>query len=559
MMPAVRRTRLYVACLSLTVASAHAATNSCSDPYWADTLRCRSHPASTPQPPATPPATPAQLREFTRVLMNDDPTLRCVDGTRPVFYIDPAETGPSNRWLVTLTGGGSCNARDLDGNGSYEDGQLCVDTYAEPTEADEMGTANAAAMRTFGPGTSSGILSPSLADNPVFAGFNRIRIQKCSYDRYMGRATHAVSATAPGGGAPFNYTLFQHGQRIVIEALRMLGGNGTTGLSYLTWIDDGGVVAQQTVTLPSIAQAEQVVFAGHSGAAHGLYHTADRYADALRAMPGFTGDVRVVHDAQFLTMPENEAAFDTASPAGLFAQDYVGVSTTLGAYDASEFLRAPMSGNGWLIAQYRSWFELPTDSWNTLFDASCVNSHAGHGDEWKCADRFHVHLHHQTTPALIREDYSDPNSEHTANGTGHLAMWGPWSAWPHCATLGFTPCPPLIPSGPGSPLEQRLQHQAIAYRQDRATGSELATGADPSGAVPTTYLWMPDCRTHEGLYDEVQFPKSRIMRGGEWWSLRTFAEAFVNAPGTGASRVVSHGLDGFASECGEPLLTDSFE
>ncbi|MBL8298966.1 MAG: hypothetical protein JNN30_11560 [Rhodanobacteraceae bacterium] len=544
-------------------ANAGGTGNTCSDSYWAASLRCAVSPTAVPQPAPALPVTPAQLREFTRVTLNDDVNVRCLDGTRPVIYVDPAEGGPSARWLITMTGGGACSAQDLDDNGSFESGQECAQLYATPAEADEMGSAGKPLMKTFGSGGSSeGLLKPNLVRNPVFARFHRVRIEKCSYDRYNGRATHAVTAQRPPPAAPIAYTLFQHGQLIVRLTLDTLRGSGAggAGLQYTTYVDDGnGGVAAVPVSLPSIADADQVVFVGHSGAAHGLYHNIDRIASQLRGYAGFDGDIRVIHDANFLPTPENEAAFDTLSPSGLFAHDYSGNSMALGAYDGGDFFRDPSNDNEWYFEQYRAWFTSPADSLATVFDASCVAAHQAGGDAWKCRDRLHVRLHHETTPALVREDFRDPNAEHTQGGLGHALPWGPYAAYSHCAALGFSPCPPLLPVGPGSAHQQRLLTQANAFLSGFATQSELATGADNSGLVPSSALWMPDCRAHEGAYDDVQFYDSRLFIGTAGMTLRELAQQFVAAPAMGSHMAWVDGRAAAVSECGPRLFADSFE
>lgn len=537
--------------------AARAGTGTCADPYWADTLRCKFFPAQTPQPAPPLPTTPAELRDYTRVVLSADLNIRCADGTRPVIYIDPAVGGPSNRWLITLTGGGSCAAGDLDHNGSFESGQSCALTYADPTERDEMGTANTPFMKNLGTsGQSDGIWSPDPVSNPVFSRFHRVRVEKCSYDRHTGRATHAgLTATAPGGPS-INYTLYQHGQKIVLMALEALRGQGAgnPGLSYTTLVANGGALAPTTVTLPSMADATQVVILGHSGAAHGLYHNADRYAQRLRSWPGFQGDVRAVHDANFQASTESEAIFDPGQSAGLFDQVYSGNTAELGAYNA-----VPFYSDSIFTEQARAWLEQPGDGPETIFDASCVAAHQSAGDTWKCRDKWHVRFHHETTPVFLREDFSDPGGDHTNNGQGYDVSWGPLGAYPHCAKIGFTPCPPRMATGPGSPYVARLNAQAQDYLQHILTDGELASGADPSGPPPTTYLWMPNCGTHAGAYDNGQYQDARLLRGPGGTNMRQWLELFVAAPATGVALARIDGSDGYLSECGPRLGASGFE
>ncbi len=261
---------------------------------------------------------------------------------------------------------------------------------------------------------------------------------KCGYDRHSGRATHpGVTAQAPDE-LPFQYDLYSHGQKIVLEVIETLRGHGAgqAGLTYTSYVENAGTVVAQQMVLPSIADAEQVLLMGHSASAHGLYQNADHYAEVLRAMPGFSGDIRAVHDAHFMHATENEAAFDPAQNPGplthntLFDQRYAGTTGAIGSYDAQPYYVGPSA----FSEIYRAWLETPLSTLGTILDASCVATHQGSGDTWKCLGRFHVRLHHETTTALVREDLSDPNVEHTDNLNGYLLRWGPYSAYPTAVT-----------------------------------------------------------------------------------------------------------------------------
>ena len=87
----------------------------------------RSRPA--PQPNfGTTPTNVADIKDFTRVFLNNNPDVRCLDGTRPTIYVDKAVGGPSNKWIFTVPGGGSCNAQDSNGDGVFDNAQECLDT-----------------------------------------------------------------------------------------------------------------------------------------------------------------------------------------------------------------------------------------------------------------------------------------------------------------------------------------------------------------------------------------------------------------------------------------------
>lgn len=538
--------------LPAQVARSQPTSDSCADPYWADSLRCRIFPLEPPQPLPVPPATPAAIREYTRVDLESDWTVRCLDGTRPILYVDPAVGGPSNRWLISLTGGGSCWASDADGD-LVVDGRDCADQYQQG-EAAEMGTANEPAMKNLSdtPGQANGILRTSPALNPRFAGYHRLRIEKCSYDRYNGRATHEdveLDDTT-------TYDLYLHGRRIVELALDELRGDPLSGggLTYTTWVDQGGVVTAVTESLPPLESAEQILFWGHSGAGHGLHHSVDGLAERLRGWAGFSGDVRVLIDANFLPSPENEAAFDPLQNGDLFDHSFGGSTPEVGAYDGEVHYT-----DSFYAEQYDAYLEDPGDSLATVHDASCVAVHEPLGEEWMCRDRVHVLANHLTTPAFVREDFSDPNSEHTVSGLGHLVLWGPWGAYPHCPAPLAT-CPPRIDVGDGSPYEERLQQQAATILADLRFRSELATGEDASGPVPTLFLWMPDCGSHAGASDEAQWNRVALANASSSVTMRELLESFVAAPATGliAGRIAGFGGD--AALCdGDLPFADGFE
>jgi hypothetical protein len=567
---------LAVLLLTLASASVHAGApaNSCSDPYWQNTLRCQMlavlnpMPMPPPQPVPNPPATVNQIRDFTRVDL-PDLDVRCVDGTRPILFIDKAVGAPSNRWIITMTGGEFCAAQDLDQNGSHESGQECLDDYIAQHGA-LMGSAGQPAMTAltdqFG---NIGIQSADPTRNPMFAGYHRVRVHKCGFDRHSGRATHpGVSATLPMGGPTINYDLYNHGQKIVLAALEMLRGPNDAGLSYPTWVNVGGVVTTTTESLPSITAAEQVVLIGHSAAAHGLYQNADRYAAALRAMPGFSGDVRAVHDAQFQSAVENEAAFDPAQNPDpqvhntLFDQRTSGTTLAAGAYDSYRYHGHP---NSPLVRDYRAWLEAPGASLATVLDASCVAAHTASNDAWKCSDRFHVRLHHESTPALLREDYFDPNSDHINEPYGYILWWGELAVYLHCNGLvdagvpdlfAFSPCPPTATRAQST---LRLAVQATHFRLGVHTLAENVVNADPTDDPGSVFVWMPSCGSHEGAYDDPQYYDTSVWKDGVLKSYREFLQDFVAAPATGVIEYRASFLDGAISECAPLLLRDGFD
>ncbi len=537
--------------------------NNCSDPYWQSSLRCQFFPTQVPQPVPIAPTNISEIKDFTRVELTQDPGIRCVDGTRPILYVDKAVNGPSNNWIISMTGGDSCSASDLNQNGSYEDGQECHDFYIEQN-TQFMGTANQSMMSNLIDENGNGILSSSPQKNPVFSNYNRVRVHKCGFDRHSGRATHlGVSATNSILGN-IEYDLFNHGQKIVLAALDQLNANGA-GMSYQTWLANGSGVITSTESLPSIANAEKIIIVGHSAAAHGLYQNADRYAAYLRALPNFSGDVRVIHDAHFMAAVENEAAFDASQNQNpsvintLFDQRETGNNFASGNYNSARYHDVTFIPASRFSKQYRAWLETPLSSDNTILDASCVDMHLSTSDAWKCTDRFHVRFHHQSLPALIREDLSDPNGEHNNGAIGHIQWWGQLGTYPHCESIlgaGTLICPPVLNAAQNI---SRMSIQAAHFREGLFTRSEQALNANQNDDPGSVFLWMPDCGDHSGVYSDLEFFQTGISKNDSFKSYREFMQDFVAAPAVGVMETRVNFLDGAVSECAPLLHQNGFE
>jgi hypothetical protein len=360
-----------------------------------------------------------------------------------------------------MTGGGACIPEEGATVGVIDDATDCTNRY--DGEAAEMGTAGEPPMKNLGsePGGSNGIHSADPVINPEFAGYNRVRIEKCGFDRYNGRAEFpAVNGTL--AGVPLTYDAYQLGWGMMVATLKEL----LSGLNYTTWTWSGGaptdIVEDTTATLPPLSDAETILFVGHSGAAHGLMHNIDALVEKLAGLgvnPAV--DVRALFDANFTGSPENEAAFaddlSTGAPLNghVFSNHTMGESIAGGAvggspyiYDMAAYYSDP---NTTLVKQY--------DNWQAVFDTSCLSVHSG-PDAYLCRDRKHVLLNHVSTPFFIREDFTDPNKEHTLGGLGHPVQWGEWQTDPAlCNWFGGTPCPPLLTI---AEHRERLEAQAQA-------------------------------------------------------------------------------------------------
>ncbi|HEX2060873.1 MAG TPA: pectin acetylesterase-family hydrolase, partial [Thermoanaerobaculia bacterium] len=509
--------RFALVCSLAVTLAAQPVPNTCTDNYWVNSMRCKAVPGQPPQPNwGSVPTQASHVKTYTRVFVTNDTSVRCLDGTWPVIYVDPAVNGPSDKWIFTLTGGGARHPYDSDGDG-LRDAIDIAETYAEATERDEMGTALEPPMKSFG-----GI---HLRDfrNPTFRDYNRVRIEKCGYDRHMGRVSYE---TAPGtgyftvtspAGTPVSFDLWQHGWLILEEVLEMLG----PGISYTTWRYENEQIVEDVASLPPLDEATNVLFVGHSAAAHGLMHNADRLASLLPQ-----ADVRALFDANFIPSMENEVGFDSTQ-LGATAYSGLWTGTTDRAvdpftYDGSTY-HLTMS---FISDQYFTYGAL-----NAGLDQSCVDTHSNVDPlldtTWKCRDRHHVLLNHISTPYFIREDFTDDNKEHLYQGLAHTIQWGQKAAYSHCSPAGSLCLPQLDPTE----YRDRLNAQVDALIFQSSADSELATGADPSmpaGSVfPTVHIWMPDCGKHEGAYDTAQFLNTTMTYRTYTYSMRTWLEGFM--------------------------------
>ncbi len=547
--------------------------NDCTDPYWRFSLRCQLLNASgsteAPQPNlGSVPKVRPQVKAFTRVFLAD-PTVRSFDGTFPVMYVDRAKcTLPvcpgrafdggdaqfgedinSNHWVFSFTGGGSCAIEEGATPGVYDDPGRCFRSYLNGNERDEMTTADEPPMINL-----FGINNEDPADNDTFAGFNRVRIEKSSYDRYVGRISY--EGTGPPGtpwaftevarNRTFRFNAYQHGYRMILAAVDMLW----PGLTYTTWGIRDRKIEEHSETLPALGEAETVLFVGHSGGAHGLYHNIDN----LAAIGWPNADVRAIFDANFVEGTENEAFFADNPPGTPIGGDaytggWEGFSLGQGLDPSGNLVSAMFHYDGQFFFQ-DGIYPKQYDAWDALLDQSCLATHPANTD-WMCNDRYHVAFNHISTPFFIREDFSDPNTEHTQGHTGHELIWG---------DAGFYPwCPPGEQCLPKLSLAQHREHleeQAARLLDDSATRSEFAIGTDPSlppGAMfPTVYAWMPQCNSHEGAFQDVPFFDTAITYNGATVTMEDWVEAFVAAPRYGPPQWL---VDGYIDAVGQEMDT----
>jgi len=489
------------------VARAQVPVNDCADPSNQGILRCAMHPGDPPYLDLGAPAARRDVKTFTRVFLLADPSIRCFDGTAPTLNVDPAVDSAGNpvassKWLFSFTGGGSCAPVDSDGDGALDDLSDCMFGYT--TQPNEMSSAASEPMKNL-----DGVHRPDPARNPVFAGYNRVQVDKCSFDRYNGRAVFP-GMTDPGVATAFD--VHQQGYAIIGAAFAEL----LPGLTYTTWERGAAGVVEREETLPPLQDATTILFVAHSGGAQGLMHNVDLLAADLAAL-GVDADVRAAFDAQFLIAQETEAAFTGAGD--LFDHIWSGTSPAIDAFTYDDAYWAPGGEYNTRLA-----------TWNAQIDQSCLDAHAAAGDGHLCHDYLHVLLNHVSTPFFIREDYRDSNHNNPAED--HELAWGPIAEYPaHCA--GATCSPVFAIPGEHRP---RLNEQADRLWLDYRSRSEIALGIDTSmaaGQAPSFALWMPNCGVHGGAFDDTQFYDVSVTSPAGPRTMASFLASFMTYSRTG--------------------------
>lgn len=454
--------------------------------------------------------------------------LRCMDGTRPIYYVDPARdpiNSPSdpisNGWIFYVQGGGSCG-----------DGVSCGNKYTS-SERSEMSSAQAKRFRS-----ERGIFADPPGTTNLFTNYNRVWIHKCSYDRFTGSNTNA------GEPSPYNVgdtvDLFSHGRRIwsaVFDALTT--NHPSLGLGYSvsspcqTSTCDGTCPASGCDGhLPTLANATHVMLIGWSGGGHGMIQQLDSLAAELSTI-AVNADIRGVIDARFMPSVEVQGAFwedsfdeisGAAVPDGI--NDYLqcgaaGIASSPVCTDNGDGIidetEALSSGSTVYNADWFTPGELPQnpgcpacdvtygtdefaagnrladgyDFMGTQPDVSCLAAHPNAPSI--CYDYTHVLLNHVATPFMLRFGMRDQ------------AFWGPDSH-----ALGADD-PSYFYTVSAYVDRSRVQLKNYIegfFDNPLATHhSELATGADPSWVnegLPTDAPWpmavfAPDSQVHAGV------------------------------------------------------------
>ena len=203
-----------------------------------------------------------------------DEYLTCADGTRAIYW---AARGTTNDWIIRFSGGnGDCRKAE----------ETAAEACWMSLQAGGGGTSFDVG-RTL---TQTGMLGPS-----GFSTANRVFIRPCAQDRYTG--DNRLTSQAIGGGDVIG-VLTLRGSRIVKATLEDLAGGPTT-------LGDASFSHQET--LPNLANADSILFAGSSAGAIGLSFLLDRFAAKAAAIAS-GAVVRGLLDSRLMPSLDNEEA-----------------------------------------------------------------------------------------------------------------------------------------------------------------------------------------------------------------------------------------------------------
>lgn len=419
---------------------------------------------------------------------------RCVDGTEPFVWLDGAEGGEaSHRWVIVFQGGGSCYANAVPGSNNDCTVDYAGDATSEMTS--DVVRGGGSPTRTVGGAGSSGILDPA----GPFAQFNRVRISKCSYDRYLGNQDEALEIAGGGG-----LRAFHQGLHIARDTMTALAKGETT------FRDCTGDACRES-RIPRLCEPgepDTIVLAGHSGGAHGLYFNAYLLRDHLVSLGCSFGTgpdddkIVTVHDAQFVPMLDAACHTDPdgcdcdGEDDSIYCHDRAGRSAWFEATYDDDLYSSPDS-------PYRTsltdWNRVRADALNP----GCVA--ANPDDLSPCLDRFHVAANYFTEiPFVLRESLADTNPEHHNPSSGHPVLWandpeGGWNvgSWDE-GTVVFRKDP-----GSYARIVVSQARDLVANHADRAAGGPLAP----------FHIHLPHCGDHGGIFGASTFAAFAIDDG----------------------------------------------
>jgi hypothetical protein len=300
------------------------------------------------------------------------PNALCNDGSTATFFARVSgNPAARNRWLIELSGGGTCRTP--------------ADCAARWCSADtNFGMQQMTSKLLPAAGTTGAGITERIAANPL-GDWNHVYVPYCSSDDWSGTARDVVLVTKD----PVT-------QGDVTFRMHFLGGSILDAVVAMLRRDGAPAVVAGGQALPDLDDAEVVVLAGASAGGAGVKANLDRLAAALRA--------------------KNNQCQGEGCPlqvVGLMDSSY---SPDLGRLDFSTTTMC--SGSG--LCDYPSFVKttVVTGSavlWNAREDESCHTWHQANDPsrEWMCGDATHVLRNHVTTPFFLR--MSEQDQLHASN------------------------------------------------------------------------------------------------------------------------------------------------
>ena len=388
--------------------------------------------------------------------------IRCSDGGRPYYR---ADAGEDNNWLIHAGAGGHASSPNV------SESPIWALTHTQDQGSYSV-SATPKTLRDI-----AGIFDEA-APNP-FSSYNRIWVEKCTPDRWLGNRAHhdlqdfvepvtlefvvgpCVDANGDGTAncrdnlddpdacecdtrkldpppSPnHEYSVYYHGKRIVRAVVADILGGITTYREFPSEIEDVFVVPDST---------SKILFHCHSNGCNGLQggHIDDLHS-GIDALVGADVDVRAlftgsldgsveaeitaseydcVDDSPADGIPDNEAEIDDL----LSLYDHVidTRSITLQKMSKVTYEPGPLSGELQLLEDY---WDSSASGYSEPVDASCLATHCpgstlGWAEDPDCApcnESRHVLLNHLQTPFLYNQAQRDntlgKSMRHCESGT----------------------------------------------------------------------------------------------------------------------------------------------
>jgi hypothetical protein len=424
--------------------------------------------------------------------------LRCVDGTRPIYWVDYPEDA-SDAWVFSFQGGGSCGRSDMEQGGEscwsfYNGYESETNAKGKNSRVDMTGwhlSPEGAPLHDFD-GPLMGRLGYGInsSDSEQFSQVNRVYVPKCGFDRNNGTVTISEHA----GNCPAGWDCSRH------QTDPDSGGRAYTNLGDSFYLPFHGrpivsaILADLIQTSdpdePDLFEATSITFAGHSGGAHGLINNLDSLAEEAEGIAP-TASIRGVIDARGWPTLNHVIATERA-PAGTTLFDRSDMLNMFCADCLPEYVD-PDSGmtvdQAITAANFRAGSPIDIRSAYTgvMLDSTCT-SQALAKQHWRCQATGHVLWNHLSTPFFLRQAVED--SKHIEKRSPEFARSSDWR-WTAPADYR------------SSTIRQIRDVQAWGGTQDPGTGPLQPDGyswMDPTDPIGLG-LFFPESDSHPGLFD----------------------------------------------------------